>query len=65
MSTEYIFGLIFHPICHRRSYEGICGFVFWIIPKKENKEKINVEKTTFYNFDILNAQITRKNFFFL
>jgi hypothetical protein len=24
------------------------------IPKKENKEKINVKKTIFYNFDALN-----------
>jgi hypothetical protein len=34
------------------------------IQKKENKEKINIEKVTFYNFDALNAQITRKKSYF-
>jgi hypothetical protein len=33
------------------------------IPKKENKIKVNVEKMIFYNFEALNAQITRKSFF--
>jgi hypothetical protein len=34
-----------------------------IIPEKENKVKVNVENMIFYNFDALNAHITRKNFF--
>jgi hypothetical protein len=33
------------------------------IPKKKNKVKINVEKMFFYNFKVLNAQITIKFFF--
>jgi hypothetical protein len=32
------------------------------IPKNENKVKVNVEKMILYNFETLNAQITRKNF---
>jgi hypothetical protein len=32
------------------------------IPKKENKVKVNVEKMIFYNFEVLNTQITSKNF---
>jgi hypothetical protein len=32
------------------------------IPKKENKLKVNDEKTIFYNFEALNAQLTRKSF---
>jgi hypothetical protein len=32
------------------------------ISKKENKVKVNAEKMTFYNFEALNAQITRKSF---
>jgi hypothetical protein len=35
------------------------------ISKKKNKEKINVKKTTFYNFDILNTRITKKKNSFL
>jgi hypothetical protein len=34
------------------------------IPKKENKIKVNVKKMVFYNFEALNAQITR-NFFLI
>jgi hypothetical protein len=30
------------------------------IPKKKNKDKINVRKITFFNFDALNARIIRK-----
>jgi hypothetical protein len=30
------------------------------IPKKENKVKVNVENITCYNFEVLNAQITKK-----
>jgi hypothetical protein len=33
------------------------------IHKKENKVKINVKKIIFYNFEALNAQITRKCLF--
>jgi hypothetical protein len=33
------------------------------IPKTKNKVKVNVEKMIFYNFEALNAQITRKSFF--
>jgi hypothetical protein len=32
------------------------------IHKKENKVKVNDEKTIFYNFEALNAQLTRKSF---
>jgi hypothetical protein len=32
------------------------------IPKKENNVKVNVEKMTFYNFEVLNAQITKTSF---
>jgi hypothetical protein len=33
-----------------------------VILKKENKVKVNDEKTIFYNFEALNAQLTRKSF---
>jgi hypothetical protein len=33
------------------------------ILKKKNSVKFNVKKMTFYNFDVLNAQIIRKNLF--
>jgi hypothetical protein len=29
------------------------------IPKKESKDKINVERITFYIFKVLNAQVSR------
>jgi hypothetical protein len=32
--------------------------------KKENKNKINIEKTIFYTFEILNARNLRHNFYF-
>jgi hypothetical protein len=33
------------------------------MPKIEIKDKINVDKTTFYILDVLNAQIPRQNFY--
>jgi hypothetical protein len=49
-------------------------FIYWVmlnsvpghllsIPKRKNKVKVNVEQMIFYNFEVLNVQITRQSFF--
>jgi hypothetical protein len=39
------------------------GYLLSIL-KKEIKNKINIEKTTFYAFEILNTRNLRQNFYF-